>query len=111
MNASKGKLLHIYISEADKYKGKPLYEWIVQKAKEEGLAGATVLRGMEGFGAHRHMHTSKVLRLAQALPIVIEIVDGEEAVNAFLKLLDGVLESGYCVVVDAVFHSYGSKEK
>lgn len=108
MKTSNGKLLHVYISETDKHGGEPLYEWIVQKAKDEGLAGATVLRGMEGFGAHGHMHTSKVLRLAQALPIVIEIVDDAKAIDSFLKLLDGVLESGFCVAGDAVIHSFGS---
>ena len=65
-----GKLLRIFIGENDKYEGQPLYEWIVHKARERGLAGATVLRGLEGFGAHSRLHTAKILRLSGELPIV-----------------------------------------
>ena len=70
-----GQLLRIFIGESDKYAGAPLFEWIVNKAREMGLAGATVLRGLEGFGAHSRIHTAKLLRLSEDLPIVVEIVD------------------------------------
>ena len=70
-----GKLLRVFIGEADKWEGKPLYEAIVHLAKKEGLAGATVLRGCMGFGAKSTMHTAKILRLSEDLPIIIEIVD------------------------------------
>ena len=79
-----GKLLRIFIGESDKYEGHPLHEWIVRRAREHGLAGATVLRGLEGFGAHSRLHTAKVLRLSTDLPIVIEIVDTEEKIGSEL---------------------------
>ncbi len=70
-----GHLIRIFIGENDQHEGMPLYEWIVREAREQGLAGATVLRGLEGFGAHSRLHTAKVLRLSSDLPIVVEIVD------------------------------------
>ena len=72
-----GKLLRIFIGEDDKYENQPLYEWIVHKAREHGLPGATVLRRLEGFGAHSRLHTAKIIRLSSDLPIVVEIVDTE----------------------------------
>jgi len=89
-----GKLLRIFIGENDKHGGQPLYEWIVRAAREQGLAGATVLRGHEGFGANSRLHTAKILRLSSDLPIVIEIVDTEDKIEAFLKLVDDVVEDG-----------------
>ena len=78
-----GKLLRIFIGEADRFDHKPLYEQLVLRAREMGLAGATVLRGIEGFGARSRVHTAKILRLSEDLPIVIEIVDTEDKVNSF----------------------------
>src|ERR671924_2211634 len=89
-----GYLLRIFIGESDKHNGKPLYEWIVLKAREQGLAGATVLRGMMGFGAHSRMHTFKIERLSQDLPIIIEIVDTREKLENFLALIDTEVEEG-----------------
>jgi len=89
-----GRLLRIFIGESDRYEGKPLYDAIVRKARDEGLAGVTVLRGLEGFGAHSHMHTAKVLRLSDDLPIVIEIVDKPERIDAFLPGLDSMVAEG-----------------
>ncbi len=89
-----GMLLRIFIGEADKVRGRPLYEAIVLKARELGLAGATVLRGLMGFGAHSRLHTAKVLRLSQDLPIVVEIVDTEENLRKILPWLDEVVEEG-----------------
>ena len=86
---NEGKLLRIFIGENDKYEKMPLFEWIVRKARDEGLAGATVLRGLEGYGAHSRLHTAKILRLSADLPIVIEIIDAEEKIEAFLKKLSG----------------------
>jgi PII-like signaling protein len=77
-------LLRIFIGESDKWEHQPLYEAIVLKARELHLAGATVLRGPMGFGKSSHLHTSKILRLSMDLPLVIEIVDGEEKINSFL---------------------------
>ena len=89
-----GILLRIFIGESDRHDGLPLYEWIVREAREAGMAGATVLRGMEGFGAHSRMHTAKILRLSQDLPIIIEIVDTPEKVESFLPSLDPVIQEG-----------------
>jgi hypothetical protein len=92
-----GKLLRIFIGEIDKYDGKPLYEGIVLKAREMGLAGATVLRGVEGYGAaSRVIHTAKLLQLSEDLPIVVEIVDTEEKIKNFLRLVDEMLERAGC---------------
>jgi hypothetical protein len=98
MEQTRGKLLRIFIGESDSYEGSPLYEWIVRKAREEKMAGATVLRGLEGFGAHSRMHTAKVLRLSQDLPIIIEIVDREEKIEHFLSIVDPVIDEGLATV-------------
>ena len=87
-------LLRIFIGESDRYEHRPLYEAIVLKARELQLAGATVLRGPMGFGKSSHLHTAKILRLSMDLPIVIEIVDSEEKVNAFLPVLDEMMGGG-----------------
>ena len=89
-----GELLRIFIGESDRWHGKPLYEAIVQKAREQRLAGATVLRGLEGFGADSRMHTAKILRLSEDLPIVIEMVDKPERIQSFLPELDEMVEEG-----------------
>jgi len=89
-----GKLLRIFVGEDDRWEGMPLYEAIVRKAREQGLAGVTVLRGMEGYGAHSRIHTTKILRLSEDLPIVIEIVDKEERIQAILPLLDQMVTEG-----------------
>jgi hypothetical protein len=88
------KLLRIFIGESDKHKGKPLYEVIVEMARKRGLAGATVLRGVLGFGADSRMHSAKILRLSEDLPIVIEIVDKPERIEAFLPVIDPLIEEG-----------------
>jgi uncharacterized protein len=93
-----GKLLRIFVGESDKHEGQPLYEWIVRRAKEEGLAGATVLRGLLGYGAHSRIHTAKILRLSADLPVVIEIVDTEARIESFLPLIDDVITEGLTTV-------------
>jgi len=89
-----GWLLRIFIGESDRWEGKPLYEAIVLKARELHLAGATVLRGPMGFGAHSRMHTAKILRLSEDLPMVIEIVDGREKLDKLLPHIDEMVEEG-----------------
>src|SRR4029434_8272709 len=89
-----GKLLRIFIGESDRWHHQPLYEAIVLKAREIGLAGATVLRGPMGFGANSHLHTAKILRLSMDLPIVIEIVDSEEKINGVMPVLDDMMAGG-----------------
>lgn len=91
---SEGKLLRIFIGEADKWQGRPLYESIVHLAKKEGMAGATALKGFMGFGCKSHLHTTKLLRLSEDLPIIIEIVDSEEKIQKFLPLLDPMVREG-----------------
>ncbi len=91
-------LLRIYIGESDRWEHKPLYEAIVLKARETHLAGATVLRGPMGFGKSSRLHTAKILRLSADLPIVIEIVDSEEKINAFLPVLDSMIGGGLVTV-------------
>jgi PII-like signaling protein len=93
-----GELLRIFIGESDHWNGKPLFEAIVLRARELGLAGATVLRGLEGFGAHSRIHTSSILRLSQDLPIVVEIVDQRERIEAFLPILDEMVHEGMITV-------------
>ena len=104
-----GHLLRIFIGESDRHEGTPLYEWIVRKAREQGLAGATVLRGLEGFGAQSRLHTAKVLRLSSDLPIVIEIVDTIQKIEAFLPIIDGAIREGMATLerVDIRFYRSG----
>ena len=89
-----GKLLRIFIGEADKWEGKPLYEEIVLLAKKNAMAGATAIKGFMGFGCKSHMHTSKLLRLSEDLPVIIEIVDSEEKISQFIPLLDAMVREG-----------------
>jgi len=89
-----GKLLRIFIGESDRCHGRPLYEALVLKARELGLAGATVWRGIEGYGAASRIHTAKILRMSEDLPILIEIVDSEDKVLAALPELDALIEAG-----------------
>jgi uncharacterized protein len=102
-------LLRIFFGEDDKLGGRPLYEAIVLKAREMHLAGATVLRGPMGFGASSRLHTTKILRLSEDLPLVIEIVDSEEKINEFLPVLDGMMSSGLVTLEKVQVLQYGSK--
>jgi PII-like signaling protein len=108
MLPEEGYLLRIFIGESDRHDGKLLHEWIVMKAKEDGLAGATVLRGMMGFGAHSRLHTFKIERLSQDLPIVIEIVDTREKLENFLSLIDNEIEEGMATLERVQIHFYRS---
>lgn len=103
-----GCLLRIFIGESDRKDGKLLYEWIVIKAREEGLAGATVIRGMMGFGAHSRIHTFKIERLSEDLPIIVEIVDTKEKLEAFLELIDGEIKEGLATLEKAHIRFYRS---
>ena len=89
-----GTLLRIFIGESDTWHGKPLYQAIVERVRAEGLAGATVVRGIEGFGADSRVHTSRILRLSEDLPIVVEIVDTAERIDAVLPILDEMVDEG-----------------
>lgn len=89
-----GCLLRIFIGESDRWQGRPAHEAIVHRAKEAGLAGATVLRGVIGFGAHSRLHTYKILRLSEDLPVVIEIVDAQEKIDMLLSQIDEIVQEG-----------------
>ncbi len=89
-----GYLLRIIIGESDRHEGTPLYEWIVVKAREYGVAGATVVRGMMGYGANSRIKTTSILRLSEDLPVIIEMIDTKEMLEQFLEILDPVLNEG-----------------
>jgi uncharacterized protein len=93
-----GKLLRIFVGESDRWHGKPLYQAIVERVRKEGLAGATVLRGIEGFGADSRLHTARILRLSEDLPMVIEIVDSAEQIERILPVLDEMVGEGMVTV-------------
>ena len=102
------QLLRIFIGEAQRHDGKPLYEAIVLKARELHLAGATVLRGGLGYGHTSHLQTAKILRLSDDLPLVVEIVDSEEKIKAFLPVLDGMMASGLITLENIQVLQYGT---
>jgi uncharacterized protein len=104
-------LLRIFIGENDQCDGSPLYEAIVMKAREQHMAGATVLRGPMGFGKSSRLHTAKILRLSEDLPLVIEIVDSEDNINRFLSMLDGMMSdsSGLVTLEKVQVLQYGEK--
>jgi PII-like signaling protein len=104
-------LLRIFIGEKDHYEHKPLYEAIALKAREAHLAGATVLRGLMSFGKSSRLHTSKILRLSMDLPLVIEIVDSEEKIRAFLPTLDNMLGGGLVTLEKVQVVHYRGEEK
>ncbi len=101
-------LLRIYLGENDKYDRRPLYQAIILKAREMHLAGATVLRGPLGFGQASRLHTAKILRLSDDLPLVIEIVDGAEKIDAFLEVLDPMMDGGLVTLEKVTVRRYGN---
>lgn len=106
-----GVLLRIFMGENDRYEHRPLYEAIVLKAREAHLAGATVLRGPMGFGHSSRLHTAKILRLSEDLPMVIEIVDSEEKINGFLPELDKMMGSGLVTIERVQVLQYGANDR
>ena len=105
-----GQLLRIFVGESDQWEGRPLYEAIVQAARKSGIAGATVLRGFMGFGANSHIHTSKVLRLSEDLPMVIEIVDQADKIQAILPELDKMVGEGMITLEKVNIIAYRSSD-
>jgi PII-like signaling protein len=106
-----GKLLTIYLSEADKWHHRSLFMAIVERAKKEGLAGATVLRGVAGFGAHSRIHTANILVLSADLPIVIQIVDQAERIQKFLPILDEMVPEGLITLQDVDVVRYRHRDQ
>ncbi|HFD16041.1 MAG TPA: DUF190 domain-containing protein [Rhodospirillales bacterium] len=103
-------LLRIFIGESDRSDGRPLYERIVLEAREMHMAGATVLRGPMGFGRSSRLHTAKILRLSEDLPIVVEIVDSEEKIRAFLDALEPIMGSGLVTLEKVQVLRYGGRD-
>ena len=108
MLPEEGCLLRILIGESDQHEGMPLYEWLVVKARERGLAGATVLRGIIGFGARTRIQSFKIQRLSEDMPMVVEIVDTRENLEDFLELVDSVLRDGLVTMEKATVRIYRS---
>jgi len=106
-----GKLLRIFIGESDRWHGKPLYQAIVERVRAEGLAGATVVRGIEGFGADSRLHTSRILRLSEDLPVVIEIVDTPEQIDRVVPILDEMVGEGMLTLERVQIVSYRSSDE
>lgn len=106
-----GKLLRLFIAESDTWHGKPLYQAIVERVRHEGLAGATVLRGIEGFGADSRIHTSRILRLSEDLPIVVEIVDTPEQIDRVVSILDEMVGEGMLTLERVQIVSYRSSDE
>jgi PII-like signaling protein len=111
MLPEQGYLLRIFVGEDDRHDGVPLYQWLVREARRQGLAGATVLRGLEGFGAHSRLHTAKILRLSTDLPIVVEIVDVIEKIEAFLPTVDGAVTEGLATLEKVQIRLYRSRRQ
>lgn len=103
-----GQLLRIYISENDRHAGKPLYEWIIHRARAGGLAGCTVLRGVAGYGAHSRLHTAKILALSSDLPLVVEIVDTADKISGLLQDIDDDIADGLATIENVKVHWYRS---
>jgi uncharacterized protein len=101
-----GCLLRIFIGESDKHRGQPLYEWLVLQARAQGLAGATAWRGLMGFGAHSRIHTFKIERLSEDLPIVIEIVDTRDKLEQFLASVESSIPEGLATMEKAEVRLY-----
>jgi PII-like signaling protein len=104
-------LLRLFVGEKDRFEHRPLYEAIVLRAREHGLAGATVLRGLLGFGASSMLHTAKILRLSDDLPIVIEIVDAEDQIESFLPVLEQMMPSGLVTIEKVRVIRYAAASK
>jgi PII-like signaling protein len=110
-NPQEASLLRIFFGEDDKYENLPLYEAIVLKAREMHLSGATVLRGNVGFGHSSRIHTTKILRLSQDLPMIVEIVDSKDKIDAFLPVLDKMIGSGLVTIEKVQVLHYGDNSK
>ncbi len=107
------ELLRIFIGESDRQGSRLLYEVIVEEARRRGLAGATVLQGILSFGANSRLHTARILRLSEDLPIVVEIVDSSEKIDAFIPFLDGIIQEGLVTRerANVIFYRHGGGER
>lgn len=106
-----GCLLRLFIGENDRYQGRPLYEWLVEEAKRQELAGTTVVRGIMGFGKASRIHSSRILRLSTDLPVIIEIIDTRDRLERFLESVDDAIEEGLATLEKADVKFYRAKTK
>jgi PII-like signaling protein len=106
----KKKILRLYIDSLDKYEHKPLWEVVLKKAKKEGLAGATVFKGIAGMGPHSEIHTFSLLSMSENLPIIVEIIDNEEKIVNFAKILEKIVDEGLVTLTDTEVIQYRHKE-
>lgn len=106
-----GQLLRIYVGESDQWKGKPLFQAIVETVKKEGLAGCTVIRGIEGFGASSRIHTARILRLSEDLPVLIEIADKTDRIQKIIPILDNMVQEGLITLEKVHIIKYKHAEK
>lgn len=108
---TEAKLLRIFIGESDKYEGRPLYQVIVERARQRELAGATVLRGYLGYGANSRIHSARIMRLSEDLPMVIEVVDEPERITAFAAELDTMIQEGLVTMekVEVIIYRHDAK--
>lgn len=107
-----GYLLRIFIGESDKYAGKPLYEWLILEARRQGIAGATALRGLMGFGANSVIRTFKIERLSEDLPMIVEFIDTREKLERFLAAIDDKIDAGLATLEEAQVRIYrGAKNQ
>jgi len=104
-------LMRIFIGESDRHEHKPLYEALVEMLRNEGIAGATVLRGISGYGAHSVYHTQKLLDLSADLPLIIEVIDSQEKLDAVMPLIDGMMEGGMITLEKATVIRYSDKKR
>ncbi|HEY3377743.1 MAG TPA: DUF190 domain-containing protein [Armatimonadota bacterium] len=104
-----GKLLRIFLGDSDQWEGKPLFQALVEAARAQGLAGATVLHGVMGFGVHSRMHTASILRLSTDLPVIVEIVDLPERIDAFLPTVDAMVPEGLVTIEAAEVLRYRAR--
>ena len=105
---SEGHLLRIFVSESNRHDRTPLYEWLVREAQNRGLAGATALRGLAGFGVNSKLHKASILRLSSDLPIVVEIVDSREKVEDFLASISEVIDEGFATIEKVEIRVFGT---
>jgi PII-like signaling protein len=110
MKLEDGLLLRVYVGESDRLDGEPMYKWLVDQAHAAKLAGATVLRGMEGYGGDGRIHTARVIRLSTDLPLVVEMVDSVEKIEAFLPIVENAMSKGVVTVEKVRMRLYAAKK-
>lgn len=110
MQVEKGLRLRLYMGESDRHGAQPLHEWLVKEGHKQGIAGCTVVRGIQGYGKHHQIHTANVLVLSAELPLIVEFIDTENNINNFLSHIDREVTHGYATIDDVQVCKYGSRD-